>query len=747
MVDLYIPDPSGSRTLLVPYRGRLSKVYITPTPKDLYENHFHLFPPLRPGEKLGVNKRFWKMLVSILRIAIPSSTGKEAFLLLLHTFFLITRTILSVMVARLDGRIVRDLVSANGRGFLRGLGWWFTLAIPSTYTNSMIRFLEKKLALAFRTNLTRYIHDLYLNQNLNYYKFGMGLAAAVPSGSRAKGDPSSEAASGGADQLITTDLAKFCDTLSALYGNIGKPALDLIIFTSQLSASLGPLGTVGLYSNYALTAWILRKATPAFGRMAAITATLEGEYRKGLSRIGRDGEEVAFYDGGKREKGILLSAYQRLANHIHSVLKIRVPYGMTEDFVIKYAWSACGYGLMSIPLLFPRAGHAIASTGGLSLHVASRTENYVSNRRLLLSLADAGGRLMYSGKDLAELSGYTTRVYSLLASLHALEQNAYPVIAAPPTHTGKPFYDLGSVKGQIIIGPDHLLFKDVPIVAPSGGAGAERGGEELIRSLDLRVEAVEHTLITGPNGVGKTSISRIAAQLWPTWSGLLERPHYGPGGIFFLPQRPYLSIGSLRDQVIYPQTYAEMKSQGRTDAELMQILENVHLAYLPSREGGWETRKEWKDVLSGGEKQRMGMARLFYHRPRYAILDECTSAVSSDVEGLMYEHAKTLGITLITISHRPSLLKYHTRHLRLGEMTAAKSSLVRTSSLESIKRTQSTLHLASHGWQMTTVASASAQENMELDLEIEVLSKVLDDDVAQWEARLKQVQEQLSGKV
>ena len=135
----------------------------------------------------------------------------------------------------------------------------------------------------------------------------------------------------------------------------------------------------------------------------------------------------------------------------------------------------------------------------------------------------------------------------------------------------------------------------------------------------------------------------------------------------FLPQRPYLSIGTLRDQIIYPSTELEMRESGRRDTpDLESILSLAHLSYLPAREGGFDTRKEWSSVLSGGERQRMAIARLLYHEPAYAFVDEGTSAVSSDVEGLLYQTCKDRGITLITISTRASLKKYHEYNLILG---------------------------------------------------------------------------------
>jgi len=152
-----------------------------------------------------------------------------------------------------------------------------------------------------------------------------------------------------------------------------------------------------------------------------------------------------------------------------------------------------------------------------------------------------------------------------------------------------------------------------------------------------------------------------------------------------------------------------------TRDDLLDILEAVHLGYLPEREGGWETRKEWRDVLSGGEKQRMGLARVFYHRPKFAVLDECTSAVSSDVEGEMYEHAKSLGITLITVSLRPSLMKYHTRLLTLtGDGTGS--------------------------WKLSRLGTA--EERVGIDREIAALENKLAE-VEQWQGRVNELNELL----
>ncbi|KIK70089.1 hypothetical protein GYMLUDRAFT_34553 [Collybiopsis luxurians FD-317 M1] len=694
--QIFVKEPDGSKTLLVTYRNRLAKIPIRDTPSDVLASNAKFFPLRSSGSKKSkalLDSNFLHAIRSLLfRIAVPSWKSKEALILAFHSFFLVSRTVLSVVVARLDGIIVRDLVRADARGFLRGLALWFALAVPSTYTNVMIKHLQSTLALRFRTRLTRYIHDLYLSRypDLKYYRLSLGVGASSSDKQDDQSSGISDDTSGtieGVDQYITADVEAWAEGVSGIYGNIMKPSLDLVLFTSQLSRSLGLRGTLLLFGTYYATVRILRAATPAFGKLASIEAKLEGDYRAGMGRLGREGEEVAFYDGGARERDILTGAYMALIKHVNSVYRTRITYEIIEDFTIKYAWSAAGYGLIAVPLLFTRRPRPTESSESESVPsvsysgndaIAYRTETYISNRRLLLSLADAGGRLMYAYKDVLELAGVTERLYTLVSSLYAVKSASglapsldHPVdtdgiIGLENVDVGVPSHTAASEESRLLAdfeeGSDSSdSFVNIP---PS---------TILVRDLSLwlREGSGEHLLITGSNGVGKTAVARVLAGLWDPANkdGKVLRPQ----SLMVVPQRVYMPVGTLLDQVIYPDSYADFLEKGMSvepkgdgsGNSIREILESVFLSYLPEREGGWSTRKEWRDVLSGGEKQRMGLARVFYHRPKFAILDECTSAVSSDVEGRMYEHAKSLGITLITISLRPALMKYHTQVLNL----------------------------------------------------------------------------------
>jgi ABC-type uncharacterized transport system fused permease/ATPase subunit len=148
--------------------------------------------------------------------------------------------------------------------------------------------------------------------------------------------------------------------------------------------------------------------------------------------------------------------------------------------------------------------------------------------------------------------------------------------------------------------------------------------------------------------------------------GIVQKPFRDSGDLVFVPQRPYLVMGTLRDQIIYPHSVQQMKELGVTDDDLTRLLDVVDPARSIVNEWKYDDIRNWSIALSGGQKQRVAMARVFYHRPKYAILDECTSAVSSEVEGKIYATCRLLRITLFTVSHRAQLQQYHEYQLRLN---------------------------------------------------------------------------------
>uniref|UniRef100_A0A8D2KPS9 ATP binding cassette subfamily D member 3 n=1 Tax=Urocitellus parryii TaxID=9999 RepID=A0A8D2KPS9_UROPR len=255
-------------------------------------------------------------------------------------------------------------------------------------------------------------------------------------------------------------------------------------------------------------------------------------------------------------------------------------------------------------------------------------------------------------------NSFTARITELMQVLKDLNHGKYERTMVLQQEKGTEGVQVSTLipgTGEIIIADNIIKFDHVPLATPNG--------DILIRDLNFEVRSGANVLICGPNGCGKSSLFRVLGELWPLFGGRLTKPERGK--LFYVPQRPYMTLGTLRDQVIYPDGREDQKKKGISDLVLKEYLDNVQLGHILEREGGWDSIQDWMDVLSGGEKQRMAMARLFYHKPQFAILDECTSAVSVDVEGYIYSHCRKVGITLFTVSHRKSLWKHHEYYLHM----------------------------------------------------------------------------------
>ncbi|XP_033316410.1 ATP-binding cassette sub-family D member 3 [Bombus bifarius] len=586
------------------------------------------------GPRAHVNVRFFRQLYQLLKIGIPSVVSLEMAFVLLIAGTLTIKSICDFWMINMITSVDASILRMDKPSFKRNLLRFLCLIPVISVVNNVLKYSTYETKLRLRTNITRNLLDHYL-KGFTYYKMSnLDSRIANP------------------DQLLTTDVDKFCESCTNLYSNITKPLLDIAIYVYRLTTNLGGETPLIMLSYLIFAGVVITHLRKPIGQMTVKEQRLEGEYRHINSRLITNSEEIAFYQGNNREKLTVLSSFHKLMTHLRKCQEFKTLMGIIDNLVGKYMGTVVGFYAVSIPFFMENSA--------LTESTNHRFKSYYTYGRMLIKLAEAIGRLVLAGRELTRLAGLTARVTEIKVVLDDLNLGKYEKIMISD-FKDEPIGSPG--EGRIVNKDNVIRFDGVPLVTPNG--------DILIKELSFEVKSGMNVLVCGPNGCGKSSLFRILGELWPVWSGTVTKPPRGK--LFYIPQRPYMTLGTLRDQVIYPHTKTEMIRRGHmTDEDLKKLLDLVQLGHLLERENltnsegqGWDVVADWMDVLSGGEKQRIAMARVFYHKPQFAILDECTSAVSVDIEDSMYMYCRQANITLFTVSHRRSLWKHHEYYLQM----------------------------------------------------------------------------------
>jgi len=214
--------------------------------------------------------------------------------------------------------------------------------------------------------------------------------------------------------------------------------------------------------------------------------------------------------------------------------------GVFDSMLVKYGAFMVGYGVLALPVFGSNADQYNKKVGD---NTGALTRDYIRNSSLLINLAKAIGKLLISYQQVQNLAGYTTLIYEMKEVLDDLVQGKFvrtQVVGEIKTQRASSFTEAD--KGVHEETEDYILLDKVPVITPNG--------DVLTQELSLEIHRGMSTVISGPNGCGKSSLFRILSGLWPLSGGVLKRPHMDK--LFYIPQRPYLPPGTLRDQIIYP---------------------------------------------------------------------------------------------------------------------------------------------------------------------------------------------------
>lgn len=476
-------------------------------------------------------------------------------------------------------------------------------------------YLQQELALRWRTWMTKEYAARWTSHQMFY-----------------RMETFSKGVSDNPDQRISEDINLFTARTLSFTTGLLRAITTIFCFIFVLWQLSDPLTfTAGghTFSIYGYLVWaallysvlgtfITHKVGRKLVGLNFLQQKLEADFRYAMVRLRETSESVAFYEGAEKERTLLYGRLTKLVENTYRIIKKEK----------ELSWLTNSYG--QIAIIFP---FVVAAPRYLSKNISLGG---------LMQVANCFGKVQ-------ESMSYFVDVYSSLAEWMSCADRLLSFD-----------HHMNDIKIKTEEEEKHLYRERGSVLAMEEGEIDLPSGMPLLTGIFLSVQEGERVIIKGPSGAGKSTLLRLLAGLWPYGKGRLTLPERED--MLFVPQRPYMPMGTLEEAILYP-------GGGRRE-ELVYWMKECGLSRWIDH---LDEEGDFSHILSLGEQQRISFIRIFMKKPKWVFLDEATSAMDEDMENKLYRLlTKEKDITVISIGHRSTLNRYHSRIIEVkdGKVTA-----------------------------------------------------------------------------
>ena len=572
---------------------------------------------------------------------------------------------LSVVFSYAQRDMSTALSNKDQDGFYNAIQRYIYVVVIAAPLFALYDYVKSLSALHWRKYMTEKMMTMYCEHD-NYYslKFNNSVIATANQNNEGSGDVQKEATVttlDNPDQRIGEDVRGFVHSMTTLTLAI----VHKIFSMSAFFAVLYQISPKLLFFCFAYSMIGTYVTTAVFGgklmHLHFEILKKEANMRFFLVRLREHAESIALYRGAKRELKTLLRTLQQVIK----IQKEKIVWNRHLDlFTNAYEFATfCLPYLIIAPLYFKgEVEFGVVTQSSYAFRTIQNALNIIVNRL----------------DQLSGLAAESERIEHFLILLERHERDAEEKNGEKSNVIERSFLDDSREASNLL-----LSLQNVSVSTPSREMNR---GQLLWTNLNVDIVRNESVVITGPSGCGKSSLLRVLAGLWKNGSGKILVSRFS--SFFFLPQVPFMPVGSLRSQLTFPKGVLDVDENEEDDnanalsknrmkindalveenAHLQNLLDSVGLGDLASRMGDTfdDDSIEWTDVLSVGEQQRIAFARLFYQKPKPTIvfLDEATSALDEVSEKKMYELLAAEKYTVVSVGHRSSLMQFHSQRLR-----------------------------------------------------------------------------------